>query len=182
MIEVLLFASNALVEDKSDDAGPLEAIDGPMLERICRPQSSLGGEFGTVEIPNEDQPKGIGGFPRWDLDEAIGPFTRYSRWAFAPSYKVHTIRYHGRRIPDLNLFDLYEHMRPIAEEAGWEEFEDLEFGAAVSWRKQVQTDGGPLTPQLAIDGGILSKSIYYVQRPLYDEAWREIEELDPGEE
>ena len=182
MIEVLLFASAALLEDDPASAGPLEAIDGPMLERLCRAQGSLGGEFGTVEVPSEDQPKDIGGFPRWELDNAIGPFSRYSRWSFAPSHKVHTIRYYGRRIPNFNLFDFYEHIRPIAEEAGWEEVEDLEFGAAVSWRKQVQIDGGPLTLQLAIDGGMLSKSIYCVHRELYDEAMREIEGLDPVEE
>ena len=182
MIEVLLFASVALLDDDSAAAGPLEAIDGPMLERLCSAPGGLGGEFGIVELPSEGQPKDITGSPRWDLPEAIGPFTRYSRWAFAPSYKVNTIRYYGRRMSNLSRFEFYEHMRSIAEQAGWEEVEDLEFGAAVSWRKQVQSDDGPFTLQLAIDAGMLSKSIYCVNRELYGEALREIEELYPAQE
>lgn len=163
-----------LASEPAPSSSPLAAIDGPMLDKMCRAQGSLGGEFYVVEQPDESQPKDIGGFPRWELDEPVGPFIRYSRWSFAPSHRVHTIRYYGRKTPGMGIFEYYEHISPIAEEGGWSEIEDYEFGAVVSWQKQVITSNGPITLQLSIDGGMLSNSIYCVHRTLYDEAVAEL--------
>ena len=137
-----------------------------MLEQLCNADGGLGGTFHAIEVPDDDQPKDIGGFPRWELEEPIGPFTRYSRWSYAPSYKVHTLRYYGRRSPDLGIYELYQHLSPIADAAGWVEVEDFEFGTTVNWHKTVQTDRGETVLHLALDGGMLSMSLYCIDRNL----------------